>query len=428
MYDHSTSGVVSSNLIISGGCDSMIGEQDDELFESLKKFWETESVGIIPEDQSLHADKQKSDIHLNGHNYEIALHWKEDLQPSTNSYRMSESRLRSLYFKLKKDPDLSRDYDRISRELEQAGIVERVPEEETTSNVDKGQVYYSPHHLVIRKDCETIKVRIVYDGSAKSSKEELSLNNCLETGDNYIPRIFNMLARSRNNPVGLTSDIEKAFLMVSIKEEDQDMVRFLWFDNSDRDRPRIGQLRFNRLLYGLRPSPSILGATIAIHFSLYKQSKPEMAALLEKSLYVDNMLSGAGDDEKALEIYHKSKRIMADGGFNLRKWNSSSQTLLNSIEACEISEDQKGLVEHATAEDDESYAKSSTTPTSSETKKDTVVKILGMNWDSVEDNLFFNFNDHSDYGKSLPATKRSVLKCQQWYLTQWDFSLRAPWN
>ena len=69
-----------------------------------------------------------------------------------------------------------------------------------------------------------------------------------------------------------------------------------------------------------------------------------MAALLEKSLYVDDLLSGAGDNEKALEIYHKSKKIMADGGFNLRKWNSHSQTLLKSIEACEILQDQKGLV------------------------------------------------------------------------------------
>ena len=52
---------------------------------------------------------------------------------------------------------------------------------------------------------------------------------------------------------------------------------------------------------------------------------------------------------------------------------------VESIEACESSQDQKGLVDHATAEDDESYAKSSITPTSSETKNDTVVKVLGMN-------------------------------------------------
>ena len=48
-----------------------------------------------------------------------------------------------------------RDYDKIIQEQEQTGIVERVPEEESSSNVDKEQFYYSPHHAVIRKDRET---------------------------------------------------------------------------------------------------------------------------------------------------------------------------------------------------------------------------------------------------------------------------------
>lgn len=94
--------------------------------------------------------------------------------------------------------------------------------------------------------------------------------------------------------------------MVSIKEEDRNMLRFLWFDDPGRDIPKIAQFRFNHLLFGL------LGETIAHHLHLYKQSEPEMAALLEKSLYVDDLLSRAGDDEKALEIYHKSKRIITD--------------------------------------------------------------------------------------------------------------------
>ena len=430
MYDQSSSSDVLSNLIISGECSSMFGEQDDELVESLKRFWETESVGIIPEDQSLNTDKRKPEIYFNGHNFEVGLPWKDDLQPSMNSYQLSETRLRALHFKLKRDPDLLRDYDKIIREQDQKGIVERVHEEQSSSPVDNSRVYYSPHHAVIRKDRETTKVRIVYDGSAKSSKEELSLNDCLETGDNYIPHIFDMLARFRSNSVGLTADIEKAFLMVSIKEEERDMLRFLWFDNPEEDRPRIAQFRFNRLLFGLRPSPSILGATIAHHLSLYKQSEPEMAALLEKSLYVDDLLSGAENDEKALKIYHKSKKIMASGGFNLRKWNSNSQTLLKSIEACESSQEQRRSVDHATAEDDESYAKLSITPGNSETKNDTVVKVLGINWDTVEDNFFFNFTGLYDYGMSLPATKRSVLKLSAMvfdpmgFLTPWTVEMK----
>ena len=91
-----------------------------------------------------------------------------------------------------------------------------------------------------------------------------------------------MLASFRSYPVGLTLEIEKAFLMVSIKE-DRNTFRFLWFDNPDWDRPKIAQFRFNRLLFGLWPSPLVLGGTIAHHLSLYKQSELDMAVLLEKN-------------------------------------------------------------------------------------------------------------------------------------------------
>ena len=50
---------------------------------------------------------------------------------------------------------------------------------------------------------------------------------------------------------------------------------------------------------------------------------------------VDDLLSGAGDDGKALEVYHKSKRIMGDGGFNLRKWNSNSPNVMSEISRSE---------------------------------------------------------------------------------------------
>ena len=101
----------------------------------------------------------------------------------------------------------------------------------------------------------------MYDGSAKNSKEGRSLNDCLQV-DNYIPHIFDMLTRFRWNAVGLKADIEKAFLMVGIRPEDRDMDRFLWFEDPFDIKPEIVEYRFNRLVFGLRPSPSILGETI----------------------------------------------------------------------------------------------------------------------------------------------------------------------
>ena len=195
---HENSNVV-WNLIISG--EPLLNEANevDEITNMLKLFWETESIGITDDIESATPlpieAKRKEEISFDGRHYEVALPWKEDCFPRTNNYRMCEIRLRSLHFKLKKDPDLLRDYDKIIREQEQTGIVERVHEEESSSTVNNARIYYSPHHAVIRKDRETTKVRVVYDGSAKASKEELSLNDCLETGDNYIPHIFDMLAR-----------------------------------------------------------------------------------------------------------------------------------------------------------------------------------------------------------------------------------------
>ena len=68
-----------------------------------------------------------------------------------------------------------------------------------------------------------------------------------------------------------------------------------------------------------------------------------MFALLEKSLYVDDLLTGEENDEKGFRVYQKSKKLMAEG-FNLRKWNSNSHDLLNAIENCEISQDQVKLI------------------------------------------------------------------------------------
>jgi hypothetical protein len=403
---------VTSNLIISGEPFNETSETD-KITNMLRDFWETESIGITDEINSatqlpLKA-KRNEEITFNGRNYEVALPWKEDCLPPSNNYRMCEIRLRSLHYKLKNESNLLQEYDKIIQGQTRAEIIERVPNLNSTNEHNTKNVYYSPHHAVVRKDRETTKVRIVYDGSAKNSKEERSLNDCLEVGDNHNPHIFDMLTRFRWNAVGLTADIEKAFLMVGIKQEDRDMLRFLWFEDPFASKPEIAEFRFNRLVFGLRPSPSILGATIKHHLRLFKQSEPEIAELLEKSLYVDDLVTGAENDEKALTIFKKSKQIMAEGGFNLRKWHSNSHTLLRAVESYEVSSEIKSN-QDATTEDDESYAKSSTTPSRSEVKTDNVVKVLGLNWDTAVDEFFFDLTELYDYGKSLPETKRSVLK------------------
>ena len=409
---------VGSHLAITGELKSLYYTNDhDELLNTVKDFWETESIGIK---EQLTQEETKGteflrDVNYDGKRYKVDLPWREDCMPSSDNYQMCSSRLKFLRHKLSQEPALLNEYHNIMQEQEEAGIIERAENLCGNEDINKG-IHFSPHHAVVRKDRETTKVRIVYDGSAKSSKQERSLNDCLETGPNFIPHIFDMLVKFRWNTVGLTADIEKAFLNVGIKEEHRDMLRFLWFKDPLAENPEVVQFRFNHLVFGLRPSPSILCSTIKHHLQLYRQSEPEMTELLENSLYVDDLITGDDDYKAAFAIYKKSKAIMAEGGFHLRKWNSNSARLIAEIAKVEVSMDQSpasqqtGSVPDVTEEDDESYAKSSTSlsnPTSSDRN---TVKVLGVNWNTANDEIFFDFAELYKYGKSLPVNKRSVLK------------------
>ena len=403
---------VSSHLVITGNVGSLYSANEhDELLNTIKDFWETESIGI-KEQLSTRATEGTDflrDPSYDGKRYEVGLPWKEDCVPSTNNYQMCSSRLKSLRSKLSQEPALLSEYNNIINEQEKNGIIERAEELCGNEEINKG-IHFSPHHAVVRKERETTKVRIVYDGSAKSSKQGRSLNDCLETGPNFIPHIFDMLAKFRWNSVGLTADIEKAFLNVGIKKEDRDMLRFLWFKDPTAENPEMVQFRFNRLVFGLRPSPSILCSTIKHHLKFYRQSDPEMAEMLENSLYVDDLITGDDDDKAAFAIYKKSKTIMAAGGFRLRKWNSNSANLIEEIAKLEVSSQQTSDSSDATKEDDESYAKSSTSLGSPTTSDGKTVKVLGINWDTDNDEIFFNFAELYEFGRSLPVNKRSVLK------------------
>jgi len=84
----------------------------------------------------------------------------------------------------------------------------------------EGEVHYLPHHAVIRQDKETTKLRVVYNASARSGGP--SLNDCLYTGPKFNQNVFDILLRFCSYQVVLTTDIEKAFLMIFINQRDRD--------------------------------------------------------------------------------------------------------------------------------------------------------------------------------------------------------------
>ena len=141
-----------------------------------------------------------------------------------------------------KDPNLLRDYQSLISEQHKLGIIELNDFEKP----DKSCIHFLLHHPVIKYNRSTTKVRIVYDGSA-STGDDVSLNDCLQVGPNMIPKLFNMLIRFRCHQITLVADIEKAFLMVSVAEEDRNMLRFLWLKDPLKMDSEIIQFQFARL-------------------------------------------------------------------------------------------------------------------------------------------------------------------------------------
>ncbi|GFV91507.1 putative gag-pol polyprotein [Trichonephila clavipes] len=149
------------------------------------------------------------------------------------------------------------------------GVIEEIPGKELPV-----RTHYLPHRPVIKETSATssMKIRPVFDASAKINNHP-SLNDCLETGNNLIESVPAILARFRLKPIGVISDIRRAFLQISLHEKDRDFVRFLWYDNEGN----IRTYRHARVAFGVTSSPFLLMAVINYH--LLKESVKERYSL-----------------------------------------------------------------------------------------------------------------------------------------------------
>ena len=103
-----------------------------------------------------------------------------------------------------------------------------------------------------------------------------------------------------------------------------------------------------------------------------------MSKDLVDSFYVDDFIGSAANVQEGEEIYNVSRRIMKEGGFHLRKWHTNEMEL-----------------QHTMAKE-------------CERKIGSNVRVLGLDWNTDNDQLYFNLDEVIKYLCSLPPTKRSV--------------------
>ena len=384
---------------------------DDFLLkEELSKFWDYDTLGVKDREGDFLED-YLTKVKFNGIRYEVSLPFKTEHPTIPDNYLLAQSRLVSSLQRLRSKPELLQQYDSVIKEQLNAGVVELIDKSHDLDTLP-GTVHYIPHKEVLKEDRITTKLRVVYDASAKS-RNEPSLNDCLLPGPALTPLIFDVLLRFRLHKVVLIGDLEKAFLNIEVNPAERNLLRFLGVDDINSPNPEVITLRFTRLVFGLVCSPFILNVTLRNHLTRYENIDPEFVAAVVRALYVDDFASGENSVTKCFELYHKLKLRFREGGFNMRKWASNSEELTEMIKRAEESlswepelscKATPTLTEPNIEEEDWTVSNSN-----NNVSEETVVKVMGVQWDRMEDNFEFDLATFSRQALEGTFTKRTLL-------------------
>ena len=213
------------------------------------------------------------------------------------------------------NPEFRKRYGDFVDEFVSLDHMEVVPENEI--NKPDSDVYYLPHHCVFKEDSTTTKLRVVFDGSAKTSNG-LSLNESLMVGPVVQNDLFTILNQFRCKPIALSADIAKMYRQVELDAPDEDFHRLLWRSKKDE---KVKHMRMKRVTYGI--ASSAFHSIRCLKEVANRTNNHTVADALNNSFYVDDFLDGAKTITEARNLMKDLCTELSASGFELRKWTSS---------------------------------------------------------------------------------------------------------
>ena len=345
----------------------------------LRRFWEIEEVHSP---KQLTAEEMQCEQHFlettqeaEDARFKVKLPFKPEVSKLGESFTQARRRFMSLERRLIADPELHERYRIFIREFMDLGHLEEVPLNEIDK--DPSQLYYLPHHCVFKEESTTTKLRVVFDGSAKTSTGQ-SLNESLMVGAKLQSDLYSTLLRFRLHKVALSGDIAKMYRQIALADEDKDFHRILWRDSPSEP---LKHLRMTRVTYGIASSSY---HSIRCLQEVGKKSTDEAVKLaIFNDFSVDDFIGGAPDKDTASSLVHQLIAALKKHGFELRKWTSSDSSITLSLpEKLRETEESSKILD-----------------------KDYHMKTLGIRWNPNPDT--FTFNVTLDAMKQ--HTKRTLL-------------------
>lgn len=342
---------------------------NETLNDNLMKFWEIEQ---IPQLASQQTDEEiLCEAHFAQHTYRnkegrfcVKLPLLTEPDCLGDSRKQARNQFLALEKRFNKNPEFKQLYSNFIQEYSNLGHLSEV------SSVSD-QSYFIPHHAVWKPSSESSAIRVVFNGSARTSSS-FSINDILMVGPQVQDSLFNILLRFRQHAYVLSGDIEKMYRQIELQECHRDLQVILWREHTTDD---LKLLRLNTVTYGYASSSFL--STRCLWQVGEESVDPTIKEIIQNDFLVDDLLTGSDNINDLIYIKRSVENALKANCLNLRKYRSNSPCV---------------LVEAQNKQDNLTISHSSHT--------------LGVGWNPNEDIIHFPCAYES---QTESPTKRSIL-------------------
>jgi len=225
-------------------------EDDINIGKKISKFWELEEcssdkIYTLEEIKCKnHFEKTVTrDIHGR---FIVKLPFRDSAVKLGDSRSAALRRFKLLERRFSKDPILHAQYVHFMQEYASLGHMELV---DTEHEINTNE-YFLPHHAVEKLDSVSTKLRVVFDGSCRTSNG-LSLNEVLLKGPTVQQELVCILARFRTHYYALSADITKMYRQIWLNEKHTNYQKIFWRENPNQP---LSTYRLKTVTYGTTPA------------------------------------------------------------------------------------------------------------------------------------------------------------------------------
>ena len=339
-----------------------------------KEVYDTALVPSVNE-RAAYSKMRKGLQIVDGH-YQIPIPFIKDDICMPNNRSQAVSCLEGMRSRFKKNPGYFKEYQEAVQKYIDDGHAVRVPEQELIR--PEGKTFYLMHHGV--QHLKKRKLHVVYNLSKEFKGK--SLNGQVIECPDLLQRIVGVLLRFRVNKVAVAGDIRAFFHNIKVPIEHADLMRFVWFQDGDENKPLV-EYRMETQVFGGTASQA--AAVLTLNDVIIRQNWSEdKKEKVKQSFYSDDFLSSFQSPAEAVRVLEEVIKALGQRGFRLRNFISNDMQVQQRLRQRVGDQDEDGRTEESPR-----------------------VEVLGLGWDRKGDNLKFEFSFKKS--KGCTYTKRECL-------------------